>query len=115
MSDAERICHICKQPVARREFCAPCTRTLQERAAPPHEMTSDEREAEMRLWRGPLEVPFDLMHERIEALVGRPVWTHELGLNYEGLCKEARWDDRPATMEEIIGLVPEEKRIVIEL
>lgn len=86
-----RICHICKQPVPKKQFCAPCTRTIQERAAPAEQMTPDEREAEMRLFRGPLEVPFSVMHGRIEELVGRPVLTHELGMNYEGLCREAGW------------------------
>lgn len=34
-------------------------------------------------------VPFDKFHEGLEALLCRPVWTHELGLNYEGLKNEA--------------------------
>lgn len=36
-----------------------------------------------------LLVPFDKFHEALEFLLGRPVWTHELGLNYEGLKYEA--------------------------
>lgn len=36
-----------------------------------------------------LLVPFDKFHESIEFLLGRPVWTHELGLNWEGLKAEA--------------------------
>jgi hypothetical protein len=59
------------------------------------------------------EVPFSLIHGRIEALVGRPVWTHELGLNWEGLCREARWKSRPATMDEVLDLLPPEKRVVV--
>ena len=34
-------------------------------------------------------VPFSKFHEGIEALLGRPVWTHEFGVNYEGLKNEA--------------------------
>lgn len=37
-----------------------------------------------------LLVPFDNFHEALEYLLGRPVWTHELGLNYYGLVEEAK-------------------------
>lgn len=36
-----------------------------------------------------LLVPFDKFHEALEFLLGRPVWTHEMGLNYEELKAEA--------------------------
>ena len=36
-----------------------------------------------------LLVPFDKFHEALEFLLGRPVWTHEMGLNYEGHKAEA--------------------------
>lgn len=36
-----------------------------------------------------LLVSFDKFHEALESLLGRPVWTHEMGLNYEGLKAEA--------------------------
>ena len=36
-----------------------------------------------------LLVSFDKFHEALQVLLGRPVWTHELGLNYEGLKAEA--------------------------
>lgn len=36
-----------------------------------------------------LLVPFDKFHEALEFLLGLPVWTHEMGLNYEGLKAEA--------------------------
>ena len=33
-------------------------------------------------------VSFDKFHESLEFLLGRPVWTHEMALNYEGLKAE---------------------------
>lgn len=36
-----------------------------------------------------LLVSFDKFHEALEFLLGRPVWTHEMGLNYDGLKAEA--------------------------
>ena len=34
-------------------------------------------------------VSFDKFHEALEFLLGRPVWTHEMGFNYEKLKSEA--------------------------
>lgn len=36
-----------------------------------------------------LLVTFSKFHEALEHLLGRPVWTHEMRLNYEGLKVEA--------------------------
>lgn len=36
-----------------------------------------------------LLIDFERFHEALEFLLGRPVWTHEIGLNYEGLKEEA--------------------------
>lgn len=109
-----RNCHYCGTECLPRQGCPKCLAEWHLRPEP-HTMTPDEREAEMRSHRGVLEVDFSMLHKRFEELVGRPVWTHELGLNWEGLCKEARWEDRPATMEEIVDLISAEKRFVIEL
>jgi len=43
----------------------------------PATMTVDARLAEFDSYDGPLEVPFAMLHQRVEALLGRPVWTHE--------------------------------------
>ena len=74
-----------------------------------------QREEEMRSLDGPLEIPFEMIHQRIEELVGRPVWTHEMGLNWEGLCREAKWETEGATLQEVIELVPRHQRLVIEV
>lgn len=78
-------------------------------------MTFDERAAEMRAWKeGALvSCKFSELHERIEQLVGRPVWTHEMGMNWEGLVEEAG-GARHATMNEIVDLIPPEKRIIVQ-
>ena len=39
---------------------------------------------------GILTVPFGVLHARFEALVGRPVWTHELVMCKDELIAEAR-------------------------
>ena len=58
-------------------------------------------------------MPFDVFHESIEKALGRPVFTHEFGLNRKGLMKELLGEKEPPTFEEIIGLIPEEKRILV--
>jgi hypothetical protein len=44
----------------------------------PERMTPAERVAEMNTLDAVLSVPFEMFHKRIERLVGRPVWTHEM-------------------------------------
>lgn len=84
-----RICHICRTEVEDKQFCPVCSEAIKSWPEPDL-MTADERVSEMKLLRGPLEVPFPLLHERIEKLVGRLVWTHELGFAYDNLIEEAR-------------------------
>jgi hypothetical protein len=81
-----RTCHICG--TITDTWCPTCIMAYPNRRIA-HEMTGDERAAEMEMWRGNLEIPFDLLHERIEELVGRPVWTHEMA-KFEELIEEAR-------------------------
>jgi hypothetical protein len=69
--------------------------------------------AGVQLFTTELCCPFDIFHEAVQKSLGRPVFTHEFGLNYQGICKEFLGEKEPPTMEEIISLIPEQKRIVI--
>lgn len=106
-----RVCHFCNAIISKKDYCIDCVDNWYLRLAT-ETMTPDEREQEFRSFDGPMEVPFELYHKRIEQLVGRPIWTHEIGLNWEGLCKECRWENRPATMNEILTLIPEDRLII---
>jgi len=75
-------------------------------------MTGEERAKEMELLFGALEIPVRMVHERIEELVGRPVFTHEMGLNSDGLIQEARNRQHPS-LREVVDLIPPEKRIIV--
>jgi hypothetical protein len=110
-TEQPRTCHVHGIEVAYQQFCPSCMADFETRRNA-DEMTGDERAAEMEVWYGPLEVPFDKLHQRFEELLGRPVFTHEMGLNKDGLIREAR-DRQPPTMQEIVELIPEEKRIVV--
>jgi hypothetical protein len=74
------------------------------------------RQIAMRqLFTAELICPFNVFHEAVEKSLERPVWTHEFGLNYDGICDEFLGDSEPPTMEEIINLIPEAKRMIVTL
>ena len=74
---------------------------------------SKKEAATFQLFTPCLCMPFDVFQEYLEHALGRPVFTHELGLNYEGIKKEIMGEAGPPTFEEIIGLIPEDKRVII--
>lgn len=71
--------------------------------------------AEFQMEQDRLCMPFDVFHKAITEALGRPVYTHEFALNREGLLKELRGEKEPPTLEEIINLIPEDKRILIQI
>lgn len=83
--------------------CPECVAIMER---PVSEMTGDERAAELNHWGDTvLTVEFDKLHKRIEELVGRPVWTHELGTDgFTNLLREARtWEHPPDLEAHVIG------------
>ncbi len=107
-----RKCLMCRRMVKQDEFCAHCTAAF-ERRRDAEKMTGAQRAAEMEK-RRILEIPVPLAHKRIEELVGRSVLTHEISLNWDGLVEEARSRKAPS-MTDVIGLIPEDKRIIAVL
>lgn len=71
--------------------------------------------AMFQLFEKRLCMPFSVFHEAMEKALARPVFTHEFGLNLDGLKKELLGEKAAPTIEEIIGLIPEEKRIIITI
>jgi hypothetical protein len=58
-------------------------------------------------------MPFSVFHEAVEVTLGRPVFTHEFGVNAEGLKAEINDGALPPTMEEILNMIPEDKRVIL--
>lgn len=56
-------------------------------------------------------MPFGVFHEAVEKSLGRPVWSHEFAS--ERLKKEFYGETTPPTFQEIMDLIPAEKRIVV--
>jgi hypothetical protein len=57
-------------------------------------------------------MPFDLFHEAMEKVLDRPVWTHEFAFA-EQLQAEFLKEKPAPSFQEILELIPEEKRVVI--
>ncbi|UQN06785.1 hypothetical protein [Deinococcus sp. QL22] len=77
-------------------------------------MTHRER-AEFQLNVCELTMPFDVFHEAVQKALGRPVFTHEFGLNWGGLVAELRGDVPAPSLEEVLELIPADKRVVIAM
>lgn len=123
MSGETRICHICGGTVGAKEFCPTCTENVKH-LPDPEGMTGEERAAELSQWYGPLEIPFDLMHARFEALLGRPVYTHEMAIGKEQLIAETalpRGDDAERQRRIVAGAaslaeaIPPERIIAVSV
>jgi len=71
--------------------------------------------AHFQLFMAELCMPFSEFHKAVEKSLGRSVLTHEFGMNYDGICSEFLGEKEPPTMEEIINMIPEEKRIIINI
>ena len=69
--------------------------------------------ATFQLFENRLCMPFDVFHEAVEKALGRSVWTHEFGLNRDGLQRELLGKQSPPTFEDIINLIPADKRIIL--
>jgi len=74
---------------------------------------SDRALVGFQLFQRRLCMPFDVFHAAIERVLDRPVYTHEFGLNWDGLVAEYLGKAKKPTLKEIIDLIPEEKRIVV--
>ena len=70
--------------------------------------------AKFQLYQNRLCLPFGKFHEAIEHELGRSVWTHEFASsNIGNLQDEYEGKKTKPTFEEIVELIPEEKRIVL--
>jgi hypothetical protein len=79
------------------------------------ELWTDEQIVRLQLFQEKLCVPFDRFHSAITNVLNRDVYTHEFGLNYEGIVLEYLGINEPPSFQDIINMIPEDKRIVVGL
>ena len=73
--------------------------------------TNDEIVA-FQLYEDRLCMSFDRFQEAMQAVLGRPVYTHEFA--WPQALREEREGKRPQrTLRDIIELIPEEKRLIV--
>lgn len=77
------------------------------------ESMSNREIASFQLQQDLLCIPFSRFHEAVEKTLNRPVFTHEFGLNRQGLIDELLNGAEPPSLDEIINMIPEANRIVI--
>ena len=88
----------------------PCPTCMDEFPGPVPDSASERADEIERLMGAPLSVEFPVMHDRLERLVGRPVWTHEMAYP-EYLVHEVRTGIRPS-VEGIIAKLPPDKPVI---
>ena len=74
---------------------------------------SDYEIAKFQLLTDRLCMPFDVFHLAVERSLKRPVYTHEFGLNHEGLVRELLEGTPSPTLNDIINLIPKDKLILV--
>lgn len=71
-----------------------------------------EQKVRFQLFQRRLCMPFDVFHEAIEKVLGRPVWTHEF-INHDSMVLEYLGEKPAPTFDEICDMIPAEKRIIL--
>jgi hypothetical protein len=90
--------------------CPPCQQAFENRL-PASELTGDERAAILQQLAAQVTIAFSDLHRWVEELVGRPVWTHEMG-DWEALVEEARTQEHIG-IEEVIAKLPWDKPVLL--
>lgn len=109
-SSEARTCKRCGHPDLY-EACPTCLAEWENRRDA-SEMTPEERVAEFDSWDS-LEIEFAKIHQRIEELVGRPVFTHELGTSgVPYLHHEILTSERPG-LDGILAKLPADKPVLL--
>lgn len=77
------------------------------------ETMSLEQRALFQMEQDLLCMPFNIFHEAVQKTLNRPVFTHEFGLNRDGLLQELRGLVPAPSMWEVLDLLPPEKTLVV--
>ena len=75
---------------------------------------TDDQIVRFQLYQQRLCLPFDRFHKAMEAVLRRPVWTYEFA-NWKHLQEEYEGKRKAPTFEEIMNMIPEDKRIILEV
>ena len=69
--------------------------------------------AKFQLYQERLAMPFDVFHEAITKMLKRDVYTHEFAMNRQGLIDEVNGIAGAPTFDEIVAMIPPEKKVIV--
>ena len=72
----------------------------------------DDQLAGFQLFQKRLCIDFSRFHKAMETVLDRPIFTHEFA-DRDKLIAEYLGKKEPPTMEEILNLIPKEKRLIL--
>lgn len=75
---------------------------------------TEEEIVRFQLYQRRLCMDFDVFHKAVGKILGRPVFLHEF-MSFETLQQEYEGSRPAPTFEEIVNMIPEEKRIIMDL
>lgn len=78
------------------------------------EQWSSEEIVKLQLFQDLLCVPFEVYHKAITEVLDRDVFTHEFAFP-ESLIQEYFGTKPKPTLDDVLNLIPEEKRLIIKL
>ena len=76
------------------------------------EKWTDEQIVRFQLFQRLMCIDFSRFHKAMEIVLNRSIWTHEFA-SWDELRKEYLGVKKSPTFDEILNLIPEEKRIII--
>lgn len=79
-----------------------------------YESWTSEQIVRFQLFQDRLCMPFDVFHKAITEVLNRDVFTHEFAYR-DSLILEYLGEKPAPTFDEIMNLIPEEKRLIIRL
>jgi hypothetical protein len=69
--------------------------------------------AAFQMYQDRLCMPFSEFHKAITEVLGRPVYTHEFGLNRDGLIAEMEGKAEPPSFADIVNMLPADKTVIL--
>ena len=74
---------------------------------------SDRQRAEFQMRVERLCMPFSIFHASISRVLNRSVYTHEFGLNWDGLMAELFDGAESPSIVEILDMLPKDKPLMV--
>lgn len=106
-----RTCSVCGTPDLTAE-CPVCASAWEIRE-PAESMTREQRAKALRQIPEKLEIEFAKIHQRVEELVGRPVFTHEMGTSGMANLEHEILTGHVPSLGGVLAKIPDDKSVIV--